>query len=51
MFEETIILYLSCMSFSYTACHRTEVIKNTLNPTWKPFTIQARALCNGDYDR
>ncbi|XP_073229947.1 copine-8-like isoform X2 [Porites lutea] len=36
---------------SYTACHRTEVIKNTLNPTWKPFSIQARALCNGDYDR
>ena len=36
---------------SFSACHRTEVIKNTLNPTWKPFTIQARALCNGDYDR
>lgn len=36
---------------SYTAVHRTEVIKNTLNPTWKPFTIHARALCNGDYDR
>ena len=36
---------------SHTAVHRTEVIKNTLNPTWKPFTIHARALCNGDYDR
>ncbi|XP_068758761.1 copine-8-like isoform X2 [Montipora capricornis] len=36
---------------SFTACHRTEVIKKTLNPTWKPFTIPARALCNGDYDR
>jgi len=36
---------------SFTACHRTEVIKNTLDPTWKPFTIHARTLCNGDYDR
>ncbi|CAH3027275.1 unnamed protein product [Porites evermanni] len=36
---------------SFSLCHRTEVIKNTLNPTWKPFTIEARALCNGDYDR
>ncbi|XP_015753710.1 PREDICTED: copine-9-like [Acropora digitifera] len=36
---------------SFTACHRTEVIKNTLNPVWKPFTIPARTLCNGDYDR
>ena len=40
-----------CVISSYTAVHRTEVIKNTLNPTWKPFTIHARALCNGDYDR
>ena len=31
--------------------HRTEVIKNTLNPTWKRFTLTARTLANGDYDR
>ncbi|KAL5014050.1 hypothetical protein ScPMuIL_008320 [Solemya velum] len=36
---------------SYTVVHKTEVIKNTLNPTWKPFSILARTLCNGDYDR
>lgn len=36
---------------SFTVVHRTEVIKKTLNPTWKPFTISVRALCNGDYDR
>lgn len=36
---------------SYTVVHRTEVIKKTLNPTWKPITISVRALCNGDYDR
>nr|KAG5706039.1 hypothetical protein BaRGS_028148 [Batillaria attramentaria] len=36
---------------SFTVVHRTEVIKNTLNPTWKPFTVPVRLLCNGDYDR
>nr|XP_022302615.1 copine-8-like isoform X2 [Crassostrea virginica] len=36
---------------SYTVVHRTEVIMKTLNPTWRPFTMMARALCNGDYDR
>lgn len=43
--------YFVISFFSFTACHRTEVIKNTLNPTWKRFTLHARALCNGDYDR
>lgn len=36
---------------SYTAVHKTEVIKNTLNPTWKQFDIPASILCNGDHDR
>jgi len=36
---------------SYTVVHRTEVIKNTLNPGWRAFTIPVRSLCNGDYDR
>ncbi|KAJ8271910.1 hypothetical protein COCON_G00107690 [Conger conger] len=31
--------------------HRTEVIKNTLDPVWKPFTIPLISLCNGDVDR
>lgn len=35
----------------FTICHKTEVIKNTLNPVWQHFTIPVRALCNGDYDR
>lgn len=35
----------------YTVVHRTEVVKKTLNPTWQPFMITARSLCNGDYDR
>jgi len=35
----------------YTITHKTEYIKNTLNPKWKQFTIPVRNLCNGDYDR
>nr|XP_054749646.1 copine-3-like [Lytechinus pictus] len=31
--------------------HVTEVIKNTLKPTWKPFKIDLKKICNGDYDK
>ncbi|OWF55814.1 Copine-8 [Mizuhopecten yessoensis] len=46
-----LVFYRANEDNSYTIVHKTEVIKNTLNPTWRPFTVQARALCNGDYDR
>jgi len=36
---------------SYSVCHKTETIKNTLNPNWKHIRVPARVLCNGDYDR
>uniref|UniRef100_A0A8C5I050 Copine-8 n=1 Tax=Gouania willdenowi TaxID=441366 RepID=A0A8C5I050_GOUWI len=36
---------------TFTICHKTEVIKNTLDPVWQAFKIPVRALCNGDYDR
>lgn len=39
------------MSLRYTICHKTEVVKNTLDPVWQAFKIPVRALCNGDYDR
>lgn len=38
-------------SGDYSIVHRTEVIKFTLNPEWRPFTIAARTLCGGDEDR
>ncbi|KAF4527031.1 hypothetical protein B566_EDAN001579 [Ephemera danica] len=38
-------------SGQYVVVHKTEVMKNTLNPVWKPFSIPVRTLCNGDYDR
>eukprot|EP00727_Mastigamoeba_balamuthi_P013878 m51a1_g9112 hypothetical protein (734) ;mRNA; r:115041-117983 len=30
---------------------QTEVIKNTLNPRWRPLVVSAQRLCNGDPDR
>uniref|UniRef100_A0AAX7SP18 Copine-3 n=1 Tax=Astatotilapia calliptera TaxID=8154 RepID=A0AAX7SP18_ASTCA len=31
--------------------HRTEVVKNNLNPTWKKFTIPLQTLCYSDLER
>ncbi|XP_029313216.1 copine-3-like isoform X2 [Cottoperca gobio] len=31
--------------------HRTEVVKNTLNPTWRPFRIPLQSLCGGDVEK
>jgi hypothetical protein len=30
--------------------HQAEVIKNTLNPIWKPFIVSVERLCNNDPD-
>uniref|UniRef100_A0A3B4Y2P5 Copine-9-like n=1 Tax=Seriola lalandi dorsalis TaxID=1841481 RepID=A0A3B4Y2P5_SERLL len=46
-----LVFYRSNEDGTFTICHKTEVIKNNLNPVWKSFTIPVRALCNGDYDR
>ncbi|XP_043932415.1 copine-8-like [Protopterus annectens] len=45
------VFYRSNEDGSFTICHKTEVVKNTLNPVWQAFSIPVRALCNGDYDR
>ncbi|KAM7404635.1 hypothetical protein PAMP_011967 [Pampus punctatissimus] len=44
------VFYRSNEDGTFTICHKTEVVKNTLNPVWQPFSIPVRALCNGDYD-
>ena len=36
---------------SYSVVHKTEVIRNNLNPQWKPFNIRVQQLCGGDLDR
>ncbi|XP_068611522.1 copine-8 isoform X1 [Brachionichthys hirsutus] len=46
-----LVFYRSNEDSSFTICHKTEVVKNTLNPVWEAFKIPVRALCNGDYDR
>lgn len=30
---------------------KTEVVRSTQNPQWRPITIRATTLCNGDFDR
>lgn len=35
----------------YVVVHRSEVIKNNLDPTWKPFQKAVVEICNGDYNR
>ncbi|KAF4519902.1 hypothetical protein B566_EDAN008278 [Ephemera danica] len=46
-----LVLHKAMENGEYVVVHKTEVIKNTLNPVWQPFSIPIRALCNGDYDR
>uniref|UniRef100_A0A3P8TZN1 Copine-3 n=2 Tax=Amphiprion percula TaxID=161767 RepID=A0A3P8TZN1_AMPPE len=31
--------------------HRTEVVKNNLNPSWKKFTVPLQTFCSSDLDR
>ncbi|XP_066839077.1 copine-5 isoform X4 [Anser cygnoides] len=45
------VFYRSNEDGTFTICHKTEVVRNTLNPVWPAFAIPVRALCNGDYDR
>ncbi|XP_032822313.1 copine-8-like isoform X1 [Petromyzon marinus] len=46
-----LVFYRSNEDGSFTISHKTEVVKNTLNPAWQPFSIPVRTLCNGDFDR
>ncbi|XP_065195164.1 copine-1-like [Sycon ciliatum] len=36
---------------TFTPVHRTEIIKNSLNPSWQPFSLSSRQLCNSDDSR
>ena len=46
-----IVIYKESANGQWVVVHKTEVIKNTLNPTWKPFSLPLNQLCNGDYER
>ena len=44
-----LVFYRSAIeSKDFVAVHKTEVIKNTLNPTWKEIVLPLQTLCNGD---
>ncbi|KAK6185839.1 hypothetical protein SNE40_007985 [Patella caerulea] len=36
------------MDGSWQVVHRTEVVKNNLNPSWRPFSIPLQIACGGD---
>ena len=46
-----LVIHKSTESNIYSVVHKTEVIKCTLNPKWKIFSIPITTLCNGDLDR
>src|SRR4051812_31431130 len=43
-----LVFYRMSSTGSKTEVHRTEVIKNNLNPEWKPFTLPVKDLTAGD---
>ncbi|XP_077983010.1 copine-3-like [Glandiceps talaboti] len=38
-------------SGDWVLVHRTEYIKNNINPTWKPFKVSVQSMCNGDFEK
>ncbi|KAI9032193.1 copine-8 [Hyaloraphidium curvatum] len=36
---------------AFAVVHKTEVIKNTLDPVWQPFKLKLDVLCGGDVNR
>ncbi|MCI4374414.1 hypothetical protein PGIGA_G00005920 [Pangasianodon gigas] len=39
------------MDSGWQLAHRTEVVKNNLNPCWRPFKIPLQSLCGGDMEK
>lgn len=44
-------IYKQSPDGTWMLVHRTEVVRNTLDPTWKPFTLHLQVLCNGDLEK
>ncbi|XP_066950988.1 copine-8-like isoform X1 [Macrobrachium rosenbergii] len=50
--SDPFLIFYRCNDASnYLPVHKTEVIKKTLNPVWKPIIVPARTLCAGDHNR
>jgi hypothetical protein len=46
-----LVIYKESPNGQWVVAYKSEVIKNTLNPNWKPFTLPLNQLCNGNYER
>lgn len=45
------LIFYRQLGNTWSEVHRTEIIKNTLDPVWKPVLITAQRLCNGDFKK
>lgn len=43
--------YISQQSKSFCVCVVVQVVKNNLNPVWRPFQIPIQSLCAGDVEK
>ncbi|KAJ0059820.1 hypothetical protein NL108_013136 [Boleophthalmus pectinirostris] len=43
--------FFKATELGWQLAHRTEVVKNNLNPIWRPFRVSLRALCGGDVEK
>ncbi|OMJ92385.1 hypothetical protein SteCoe_4827 [Stentor coeruleus] len=46
-----LIFYRNISQNQWTEIHRTEIIKNTLDPVWNPFELTEQKLCNSDRNK
>ncbi|XP_071448291.1 copine-8-like [Hetaerina americana] len=50
--SDPFLVFMKAMeSGDFNVVHKTEVLKGTVNPLWKSFSIPVRLLCNGDPER
>lgn len=50
--SDPFLIFYRCNDASnYLPVHKTEVIKKTLDPVWKPIIVPVRILCAGDHSR
>ncbi|MCL4121366.1 UNVERIFIED_CONTAM: hypothetical protein GTU68_052726 [Idotea baltica] len=46
-----LVFYRTLQNDALSAVHKTEIIKNNLNPVWKPIKVPVSRLCGGDEER
>lgn len=46
-----LVFHTSSDGVSYVQTFKSEVLKKTLNPVWKPMIVPARTLCAGDHNQ